>query len=71
MLYISTKFHDIILNSIKVIEQTRFLYRKLQRGIIPQKMYRNNSIYWDPVCIGTPFVLEKIIIQTIILIGTY
>ena len=24
--------------------------------------YRNNSIYWDPVCIGTHFVLEKIII---------
>ena len=22
-------------------------------------IYRNNSIYWDPVCIGTPFVLEK------------
>ena len=28
-------------------------------------------MYWDPVCIGTPFVLEKIIILTIILIGTY
>ena len=27
-----------------------------------QEQYRNNSIYWDPVCIGTPFVLEKIII---------
>ena len=25
-------------------------------------IYRNNSIYWDPVCIGTPIVLEKIII---------
>ena len=34
-------------------------------------MYRNNSIYLDPVCIGTSFVLEKIIILTIILIGTY
>ena len=33
--------------------------------------YRNNSIYWDPVCIGTPFILKKIIILTIILIGTY
>ena len=35
------------------------------------KYYCNYSIYWDPVCIGTPFVLEKIIILTIILIGTY
>ena len=38
MHYICAKFHEIILNSIKVIEQTRFLYGKLQRGIIPQKM---------------------------------
>ena len=32
MLYISTKFHEIILNGIKVIERTRFLYGKLQKG---------------------------------------
>ena len=38
MLYISTKFCEIISNGIKVIERTRFLYGKLQRGIIPQKM---------------------------------
>ena len=38
MLYICAKFHDFILNGIKVIERTRFLYGKLQRGIIPQKM---------------------------------
>ena len=38
ILYICTKFHEIILNSIKVIERTQFLYGKLQRGIIPQKM---------------------------------
>ena len=38
MLYICAKTHDIILNGIKVIEWTRFLYEKLQRGIIPQKM---------------------------------
>ena len=38
MLYICAKFHEIILNGIKVIERTRFLYGKLQRGIIPQKM---------------------------------
>ena len=37
MLYICAKFHEIILNSIKVIEWTRFLYEKLQRGIIQQK----------------------------------
>ena len=36
--YISTKFCEIILNSIKFIERTRFLYGKVQRGIIPQKM---------------------------------
>ena len=35
MLYISTKFCEIISNSIKVIERTQFLYWKLQR--------RNNS----------------------------
>ena len=38
MLYICAKFHEIILNGIKVIERTRFLYGKYQRGIIPQKM---------------------------------
>ena len=34
MLYICAKFREIILNgrSIKVIERTRFLYGKLQRG---------------------------------------
>ena len=38
MLYICAEFHEIILNGIKVIERTRFLYGKLQRGITPQKM---------------------------------
>ena len=38
MRYICAKFHEIILNGIKVIERTRFLYGKFQRGIIPQKM---------------------------------
>ena len=37
MLYICAEFYEIILNGIKVIERTRFLYGKLQRGIIPQK----------------------------------
>ena len=38
MFYMFTKFYEIILNGIKVIERTLFLYGKLQRGIIPQKM---------------------------------
>ena len=33
-----TKFREIISNGIKVIERTQFLYGKLQRGLIPQKM---------------------------------
>ena len=42
MLYICAKFHEIILNGIKVRERTRFLHGKLQRGIIPQKRRRND-----------------------------
>ena len=38
MLYISTMFCDIISNGIKVIERTKFLYWKIQRGIILPKM---------------------------------
>ena len=37
MVYICARFREIISNGIKVIEWTRFLYGKLQRGIIPQK----------------------------------
>ena len=37
MLFNPTKFCEIILNGIKVMERTRFLYGKFQRGIIPQK----------------------------------
>ena len=37
MLYISTKFCEIISNGIKGIKRTRFLYGKLQRAIIPKK----------------------------------
>ena len=37
MLYISTKFCEIISNGIEVIERTLFRYGKLQRGIIMQK----------------------------------
>ena len=38
MLYTCAKYHEIILNGIKVIERTRFLCGKLQRGIILQKI---------------------------------
>ena len=38
MLYIYAKFHEIILNCIKVIEWIQCLLGKLQRGIIPPKM---------------------------------
>ena len=33
--YICTKFHENILEGIKVIEQTQFSKEKFQRGIIP------------------------------------
>ena len=33
-----TTFREIILNGIKVIERTRYLCRKLKRGIIQQIM---------------------------------
>ena len=38
MLYICAEFRKIIMNGIKCIEWTQFLYDKLQTGIIPQKM---------------------------------
>ena len=44
MLYICAKFHEIVLNGIKVRELTRFLYGKLQRGIIPQKIVRGVTV---------------------------
>ena len=34
VVYISTKFHENILDGVKVIERTRFLSEKFQRGII-------------------------------------
>ena len=55
MLYICAKFREIILNGIKVIERTRFLYRTLQRGIIPQ-----NNVGWVTVvnlCISSGHAL--------------
>ena len=38
MLYICAKFCEIISNYVNVVERTRFLYGKLQRGIIPQNV---------------------------------
>ena len=38
LVYICTKFHENILDGIKVIERTRFSKEKFQRGIIPEKM---------------------------------
>ena len=35
LVYICTKFHENILNGIKVIELTRFSCEKFGRGIIP------------------------------------
>ena len=46
MLHISTKLHKIILNGIKVIERTRFLYGKLQRGIISQKNVGGGTVVY-------------------------
>ena len=42
--YICAKFHEIILNRFKVIERTRFLNGKLQRGIIPQTRIPRNAV---------------------------
>ena len=38
VVYIYTKVHGNTLDGIKVIEQTRFSYKKFRRGIIPLKM---------------------------------
>ena len=35
LVYIRTKFHENILDGIKVKEQTQFSKEKFQRGIIP------------------------------------
>ena len=45
MLYISTMFCEIISKDIEVIERTRFLYLKLQRGIIPQKNVGGMTVF--------------------------
>ena len=38
MVYISTKFHENILNGIKVIQLTPFSSENFQRAIIPSKL---------------------------------
>ena len=35
VVYICTKFHENILDGIKVMERTQFSNEKFQRGIIP------------------------------------
>ena len=40
--FICTKFRETTSNRIKVIERTRYLSRKLKRGIIPQKSRWSN-----------------------------
>ena len=37
---ICTKFHEIILNGVKVLGQTKFSMEKIQRGIILEKRSR-------------------------------
>ena len=59
MLYISTKFCEIILNGIKVIELTRFLYRKLQRVIIPQKMQVEQLLLISARCMVMLYICAK------------
>ena len=44
-LYICAKFHEIILNGIKVIERTLVLYEKLQRGIFRKNVGGVTVVY--------------------------
>ena len=43
MVYICAKFHEIILNGIKVIEWTRFLYEKITKGNNSAKKCRGSD----------------------------
>ena len=51
LLYICTKFHENILDGIKVIEQTRFSSEKFQRVIISQKMYGELQFLFPAYCL--------------------
>ena len=53
--YICAKLSEIISNGIKVIERTQFLYRKLQRGIIPQKNVGGVTVF--NLCISSGHAL--------------
>ena len=44
VVYISTKFHENILDSIKVIERTQFSQEKFLRAIIPYKKLGGVSV---------------------------
>ena len=69
MLYICAKFHEIILNGIKVIERTRFLYGKLQRGITPQNKYRWSNRCLSLHIVWSCFIFLKVIEWTQFLYG--
>ena len=51
MLNICAQFHKIILNGIKIIERTPFLYGKFQRGINSTKKCR-----WSDRCLSLHIV---------------
>ena len=51
LLNICTEFHKNILDSIKVIEQTRFSLEIFQRGIISQKMLVELQFWFCAHCL--------------------
>ena len=59
MLYICTKFREIISNGIKVKERARFLYEKLQRGIILQKSKKNDHFFISACCVVMLYISTK------------
>ena len=59
MLYICANFHEITLHGIKVIERTRFLYGKLQRGIITQKNVGGVTVLISARCLVMLYISTK------------
>ena len=59
MLYICAKFREIILNGIKVIEWTQFLYKKLQRGIISPKIQVERLLLISARCLVMLYISTK------------
>ena len=51
LLNICTKFHENILEGIKVIEQTRFSLEIFQRGIISQKLLVELQFLFSAHCL--------------------